>query len=63
MQRLSSWFPSLASSPRPARRDPDLVERAMELVFRIERETSVTCGVPPEKDAVLLLIAKLHEGS
>jgi len=45
------------------RRDPDLVERAMELVFRIERETSVTCGVPPEKDAVLLLIAKLHEGS
>lgn len=45
------------------RRDPDLVERAMELVFRIERETTVTCGVPQEKDNVLLLIAKLHEGS
>lgn len=45
------------------RRDPDLVEKAMELVFGIERETSATCGVPPDKDAALLLIAKLHEGN
>jgi tetratricopeptide (TPR) repeat protein len=44
-------------------RNPDLVEATMELVFRIERENGGTCGVPSEKDAALLLIAKLHEGS
>src|SRR5579864_42156 len=32
------------------RRDPDLVETAMELVFRIERETSTACGPAAETD-------------
>jgi hypothetical protein len=45
------------------RRDPDLVESGMDLVFEIERETSATCGAPSGADAALLLIAKLHEGS
>jgi len=45
------------------RRDPDLAERAMDLVFRIERETSNACGMPAGADLALLLIAKLHEGS
>jgi tetratricopeptide (TPR) repeat protein len=45
------------------RRDPDLVESAMELVFNIERQTSTTCGTPAGKDEALLLIAKLHERS
>ncbi len=45
------------------RRDPDLVEAGMDLVFEIERETSATCGTPSGADAALLLIAKLHEGS
>ncbi|MGH9498608.1 MAG: tetratricopeptide repeat protein [Terriglobales bacterium] len=45
------------------RRDPDLVERAMEVVFGIERQTSVACGSPSETDKALLLIAKLHEGN
>jgi tetratricopeptide (TPR) repeat protein len=45
------------------RRNPDLVEAAMELVFEIERETSATCGPPVGADAALLLIAKLHEGN
>jgi tetratricopeptide (TPR) repeat protein len=45
------------------RRDPDLVEAGMDLVFEIERETSTTCGTPVGADEALLLIAKLHEGS
>jgi tetratricopeptide (TPR) repeat protein len=45
------------------RRDRDLVESAMDLVFRIERQTSVACGTPTGTDLALLLIAKLHEGN
>lgn len=45
------------------RRDPDLVEPAMELVFNIERQTSAKCGAPQGADLALLLIAKLHEGA
>ena len=45
------------------RRNPDMAEAAMDLVFRIERETSYTCGTPAGADLALLLIAKLHEGS
>jgi len=45
------------------RRNPDLVETAMDLVFRIERETSVVCGTPTGTDLALLLISKKHEGS
>lgn len=45
------------------RRNPDLVDSAMDLVFRIERQTSVVCGTPAGTDLALLLLAKLHEGS
>jgi len=45
------------------RRNPDLVESAMDLVFDIERQTSATCGTPAGADMALLLIAKLHEGN
>lgn len=45
------------------RRDPDLIESAMELVFNIELQTSTSCGAPEGKDEALLLIARLHEGS
>ena len=45
------------------RRNPDLVEQAMELVFEIERQTSATCGTPTGEDLALLLISKLHEGN
>jgi tetratricopeptide (TPR) repeat protein len=45
------------------RRDSDLVESAMELVFNIERQTGITCGSPTGSDMALLLIAHLHEGS
>jgi tetratricopeptide (TPR) repeat protein len=45
------------------RRNPDLVEAAMELVFDIERDTNATCGTPAGADMALLLIAKLHEGN
>jgi tetratricopeptide (TPR) repeat protein len=42
------------------RNDPDLVERAMDVVFNIERESSTTCGDPSGADQVLLLIAQLR---
>lgn len=45
------------------RRDPDLVNTAMELVFSIERQTSNACGAASETDAALLLVAKLHESN
>lgn len=45
------------------RRDPDLVNTAMDVVFRIERQASVACGNPTGTDLALLLVAKLHEGS
>jgi tetratricopeptide (TPR) repeat protein len=48
---------------RGLRRDPDLAEHAMELVFRIERRTSSICGSPTATDRALVLIAKLHEGN
>jgi tetratricopeptide (TPR) repeat protein len=48
---------------RGLQRNPDLSERAMDLVFRIERQTSTTCGEPTGAELALLLISKLHEGN
>lgn len=48
---------------RELRRDPDLGQTAMDLVFRIERQTSAQCGMPSGEDLALLLIAKEHEGT
>ena len=48
---------------RTLQRDPDLVEAAMDLVFRIERQTGPACAPPTETDTALFLISKLHEGS
>jgi transcriptional regulator GlxA family with amidase domain len=45
------------------RRNPDLADIAMDLVFRIERETSTVCGTPTGADLALLLISRMHEGS
>jgi len=45
------------------RRNPDLVETGMDLVFRIEREASNACGPPTGADLALLLISKEHEGN
>ncbi len=45
------------------RRNPDLADEAMDLVFTIEQETSTTCGAPAGKDLALLLVSKLHEGN
>lgn len=47
---------------RDLRRDPDLGNGAMSLVFNIERETSGMCGGMTDTDNALLLIANLHEG-
>ena len=45
------------------RRDPELVDSAADITFRIERQASIFCGKPSGPDLALLLIAKLHEGS
>jgi tetratricopeptide (TPR) repeat protein len=45
------------------RRNPDLVEAAMNLVFEIERRANVACGSPTGIDMALLLISRLHEGN
>jgi tetratricopeptide (TPR) repeat protein len=50
-------------SEQQLRRNPDLVEADMDLVFEIERQTSAACGPPTGADLALLLIAKLHEGN
>lgn len=44
------------------RRDPDLVNAAMALVFNIERQTASVCGAATGTDEALLLIANMHEG-
>ncbi|HET7889926.1 MAG TPA: tetratricopeptide repeat protein [Candidatus Sulfotelmatobacter sp.] len=48
-------------SQQEMRRDPDLVENAMELVFEVERQTSATCGNASGADEALLLISQSHE--
>ena len=44
------------------RRNPDLEDNAMSLVFNIERQTSGMCGGMTDTDNALLLIANLHQG-
>lgn len=44
-------------------RHPQLADKAMDLIFHIERQTNTICGTPAGPDMALLLIAKLHEGN
>ncbi len=44
------------------RRNPDLANPAMNLVFDIESQTGSACGALTETDTALLLIADSHEG-
>ena len=46
---------------RGLKRNPDLINTAMELVFTIERQTSTVCSVTSDTDTALLLIANMHE--
>ncbi len=64
-QDLAAEWASLKSQVTESglRRDPDLLNSAMELVFTVERQASEWCGTPTTTDSALLLIAKLHEGS
>ncbi len=48
---------------RGLQRSSGLADQAMDLVFRIERQTSVNCGAPSGPDLALLLISKLREGN
>jgi tetratricopeptide (TPR) repeat protein len=42
--------------------DPELLERAMDLAFRIEEATQTGCGEPAPADRALLLLERLHAG-
>jgi tetratricopeptide (TPR) repeat protein len=45
------------------RKDPDLRNEAMQLVFHIEETTSKSCGTPTGVDEALALIGKQHAGN
>jgi tetratricopeptide (TPR) repeat protein len=44
-------------------RNPDLMDTAMDLIFRIERQAGPQCGPPATADTALLELARRHEGS
>jgi Flp pilus assembly protein TadD len=43
------------------RRNPELTEATMELVFEIERKMEFSCSAPMPQDRALLRIAKVHQ--
>ena len=47
--------------PNSLRRDPDLVNNAMNLAFQIESQTTTGCEATTDADRALQLIANLHE--
>ncbi|HEU5351886.1 MAG TPA: tetratricopeptide repeat protein [Terracidiphilus sp.] len=47
---------------RGLRRNPDLINTAMSLVFQVERAGNDACGPGSDTDKALSLIANLHEG-
>jgi tetratricopeptide (TPR) repeat protein len=61
---VDEWMKMKPQITEPGlRRNPDLVEAAMNLVFEIERQAKAACGPPTGIDMALLLISKLHEGN
>lgn len=48
-------------SSRELRRNPDLADTAMDLVFRAERDAAQQCGAPTGADSALLLLARQRE--
>jgi len=48
---------------RNLRRDPELLRAALELIYKIEEATSVSCGEPAGLDQALLLIARKYNGA
>lgn len=63
MQDLTEDWNNLkpAVQANALRRDPDLVNQAMNLAFRIEHQASSICGPGSDDDQALVLIANLHE--
>ena len=50
-------------NPKAMRANPDLIDSAMDLVYRIEQDTQEVCGEPTGKDRALLLLARQGSGS
>jgi len=51
----------LQLSPLGLRKNPGLADRAMDLVFNIERQPDALCAGSSPADQALSLIAKLHQ--
>jgi Flp pilus assembly protein TadD len=49
-------------SPRAFARDPELMDRALSITWRVAIDTADACGVPQGIDAALLLLARRHGG-
>ena len=43
---------------RSLRSDPDMVSKVMDVVFQMEEQAQQSCGVPPDPDRALLMIAR-----
>jgi tetratricopeptide (TPR) repeat protein len=43
---------------RSLRSDPDLIAKVMDVVFQMEEQAQQACGVPPDPDRALLMIAR-----
>lgn len=45
---------------RSLQRNPDLVNKVMDLVFQMEEQAQQVCGVPPDTDQALLMIGRMR---
>ena len=64
MNLIDEWAAAKPTvTQQSLRANPALLDSTMDLVFRIERQTSVLCGIPTGENLALLLIAKRHEGN
>jgi tetratricopeptide (TPR) repeat protein len=60
---LSQWTALQRKvSPRALRDNSDLIDQAMDIVYRIEEDTEQMCGEPTGKDFALLLLARERLG-
>src|SRR5581483_5883830 len=64
LQKLDAEWSDLSPgmNERTLRKQPELVDSAMDLVFRIEEQTKNLCGQPAGPDEALLLIGENRQG-
>lgn len=63
-KRYAEWQKLRARmTERTLRHDPDLMDKAMDLSFRIEQQSDAQCAPPAAADTALVLIARQRVGS